>query len=90
MIFINSQNLGKIGQKMPVFWPKTIIFADFGVFFGKNYRFWTKSGHFLADLGKILGIDKNHLNTSYVKIVGHLGHFWQNMTIFGHFWLTLA
>ena len=25
---MNSQNFGKIGRKMPVFWQKTVIFAE--------------------------------------------------------------
>ena len=38
-----------------------------------------------------MGIDKNHLNTSYVKILGHLDNFvgkiWPFFVIFGHFGL---
>ena len=55
--------------------------------FGKNYRFWQKNGHFSADFAEILGIHKNHLNTSYVKIVGHLGHF---LAKYDHFRSFLA
>ena len=59
--------------------------------FGKKYRFWPKNGHCSADFAEILGIDKNHLNTSYVKILGHLGLFfgkiWPFLVIF---WPILA
>ena len=53
----------------------------------KNAIFWPKIGHRSADFAEILGIDKNHLNTSYVKILGYLGHF---LAKYGHFWSFLA
>ena len=49
--------------------------------------FLTKNGHFSADFAEILGIDKNHQNTSYVKILGYLGHF---LAKYGHFCSFLA
>ena len=64
----------------------------FNTFFkiAKNYHFWSKKGHFSADFAEILGIDEKHVNTSYVKILGHLGHYLAKITIFGHFWPILA
>ena len=53
----------------------------------KNDPFWPKIGYRSADFAEILGIDKNHLNTSYVKFLGHLGHF---LAKYGHFWSFLA
>ena len=47
----------------------------------------TVFGHFWADFAEIWGNDKNHLNTSYVKILSHLGHF---LAKYGHFWSFLA
>ena len=47
--------------------------------------FRPKIDKFLAKFPRILEINKKHLNTAYVKILGHLGHFWQNMAIFGNF-----
>ena len=41
----------------------------------------------MADFAEILGIDKNPLNTSYVKILGHLGHF---LAKYGNFLSFLA
>ena len=56
--------------------------------FRQKWPFLAKNGHFSADFVEILGIDKNHLNTSsYVKILGHLGHF---LATYGHFWSFLA
>ena len=55
----------------------SLEFFFFNTFFkiAKNDRFWQKKGHFLADFAEILGIDEKHVNTSYVKILGHLGHY---------------
>ena len=53
----------------------------------KNDRFWPKKGHFSADFAEILGIDENYLNTCYVNILGHLGHF---LAKYGHFCSFLA
>ena len=44
--------------------------------------FFPKIGQFSTKNFKILGINKNHLNTSYVNFLGHFGHFW---SFFGHF-----
>ena len=57
----------------------------FNTFFkiAKNDRFWPKKGRFSADFAEILGIDENYLNTCYVKILGHFGHF---LAKYGYFW----
>ena len=53
----------------------------------KKTFFRPKIGKSFTKFTKILQINKKHLNTSYVKIVGHLGdfclHFW---SLFGPFW----
>ena len=49
----------------------------------KNVVFRPKIGTFFTKFAKILQINTKHLNTSYVEIVGHLGHFW---VLLGHFW----
>ena len=58
-----------------------LIFCRIGE---KKSFFRQKIGQFLTKFAKILQMNKNHLNTSYVKIVGHLGHF------FWHFWSFLV
>ena len=66
------------------------------VFFPNFYRvgkkmgvFCPKIGQFLVKIYKILEINKNHLNTQYVQIMGHLKHFWAQNSNFcpflGHF-----
>jgi hypothetical protein len=40
---------------------------------------------FLANFSKNLEINKNHLNTLHVQILGQLDHYWTKMAIFGHF-----
>ena len=56
----------------------------------KKRVFCPKIGQFSTKNFKILGINKNHLNTSYVKFLGHFGHFWPFFGHFrpflGHFW----
>ena len=56
----------------------------------KKLPFLAKKLAFFADFAEILGIDKNHLNTSYVRILGHLGPFLAKygnfIDIFGPFW----
>ena len=58
--------------------------------FLKKWAFCPKIGQFSAKISKILGINKSHLNTSYVIFLGHLEHYWQFFGYFrlflGHFW----
>ena len=64
--------------------PGTDFFWQIGKkkpFFGK------KIGQFLANFSKNLEINKNHLNSFYVKILGHLDHF---LAKYGHFLPFLA
>ena len=83
------QKLGHFGQN----WRRSIFFrAKLGYQFfcrvSKKYAvFRPKIGKFSAKFPKILQINKNHLNTSYVKILGHLGHF---LAKYDHFWSFLA
>ena len=53
----------------------------------KKRFFCPKIGQFSTKISQILGIDKNHQNTSYVKFLGHLEHFWAK---YGHFWSFFA
>ena len=54
-------------------------------FLPKKSVFQPKIGQFLTKFAQILQMNKNHLNTSYVKIVGHMGHFLAFLVIFCHF-----
>ena len=98
--FIVASTLGYTSTNYLPNWTISLKLVQFSAeifffkfFFFENRQklcFWPKNGHFLVDFAEILGINKNHLNTSYVKILGHLGHFWQNMAIFFNFWPILA
>ena len=48
----------------------------------KNAAFWPNIGQKSAKFSKFLKINKTHINTSYVRIVGHLVNFWAKN---GHF-----
>ena len=53
----------------------------------KNAVFWPKIGQKIAKFSKNFGIDKNHINTSYDRFLGHLVDFWPKN---GHFRLFLG
>ena len=47
-----------------------------------KFDFSAENGHFLANFSKHLEINKNHLNTFYVQILGHLDHYWAQNSCF--------
>ena len=65
------------------------FFSNFFPIGKKTGVFCPKIGQFLVKIYKILEINKNHLNTQYVQIMGHLKHFWAQNSNFcpflGHF-----
>ena len=64
--------------------PPNIFFSKFCRFGKKKCDYWSQKPGFLPKISKILEINKNHPNTYYVKILGHLEHFWP------FFWAFLA
>ena len=56
----------------------------------KTGVFCPKIGQFSVKIYKILEINKNHLNTPYIQIIGHLEHFWPKNGIFSPFWAIFS
>ena len=48
----------------------------------KTVFFYKKIKQFSVKIYKILEINKYHLNTPYIQIIGHLKHFWPKNCIF--------
>ena len=65
--------------------PSNFFFLNFCWFSKKMRVFCPKIGQFSTKISKILEINKNHQNTCYSQILGHLEHFWPKNGYFSIF-----
>ena len=75
MVFMNSQNFGKIGWKIPFFWQKMVIFAEI-----RACRFQNK---FRRKINQVLGKWSNWPKSWYKCTLGYLLQLQRG--IFGYF-----